>query len=220
SDFDREDTRQMLAEELARDPAFRIDLFTRDPARAASVLRESAKAAGLAVFADATTIDRLGKRQGSWVVVYTDALTPEELAAFFGRLCADDAKISPRVFEALHAVPVTQADQRELKSILGTDPGLYKRALIEKPEKSERPGANGKSISAGTADEIVKSVTSGQPAGQGKPPEKHRVLLTWEPMASRTMPSGSAELKQFLAKRGDRKANAVPVIIVIRPGNG
>jgi len=27
-------------------------------------------------------------------------------------------------------------------------------------------------------------------------------------------------LKQFLSKRGDRKSNAVPAIIVIRPGNG
>ena len=50
--------------------------------------------------------------------------------------------------------------------------------------------------------------------------EGSAVLLTWSPAQGRTPPATSAELKTFLAKRGERKPNAVPVIIVIRHGNG
>ena len=80
------------------------------------------------------------------------------------------------------------------------------------PDRGEK-GDPTKPISAGTADQIVKSVS-------GKPAEKSAVLLTCAPTTARTAPNTSVELKQFLAKRGDRKPNAVPVVIVIRPGNG
>jgi hypothetical protein len=45
--------------------------------------------------------------------------------------------------------------------------------------------------------------------------------MTWMLPPSRALPQGqSAEVKQFLARHGDRKAHVVPVLIVIRPGNG
>jgi hypothetical protein len=36
----------------------------------------------------------------------------------------------------------------------------------------------------------------------------------------RTMPAASTEMTEFFAKRGDRKPRVVPLVIVIRPGNG
>jgi hypothetical protein len=214
TDFEREDVRMQFVEELGRDPAFRIDLFARDPARAVQSMQAAAKAAGVNVHADAAALGLVNKRQGSSVVVYTDSLTAADLADLFARLCAEDEKISPRVFGALHATPVLQPDQSDLRAVLGIDPGLFKRpAAAEKPEKMEKGIDSGKPISAGTADHIVKSVT-------GKAGEKSAVLLTWSPSNLRTPPANSAELKQFLTKRGERKPNAVPVLIVIRPGNG
>jgi hypothetical protein len=62
----------------------------------------------------------------------------------------------------------------------------------------------------------VKALTT----GQGKGTEKTALMMTWLPAAGRTAPAASLELKQFLIKRAERKANAVPVIIVIRHGNG
>jgi hypothetical protein len=209
SEFEHAEIRQELTAELGRDPAFRIDLFSRDPARGVEVFQAAAKTAGLSILADATTLDRLKKRQINSVVIYTESLTPAGLSELFAKLCAEDAKISPRVFDVLHSAPASTDDARDIKSILGIDPGLFKRPAAE---KSDKPADPSKSISAGTADHIVKSVT--------KAGEKSAVLMTWAPANGRTNSGNSVELKQFRDKRGDRKADVVPVIIVIRPGNG
>jgi hypothetical protein len=148
-------------------------------------------------------------------VIYTESFTPTELTDLFVRLSREEAKISPRVFDLLHATPVAKTDERELREILGQDPGLFKRT-IPLPDRGEKGiDTSGKSISAGTADQLVKTIA----AGQGKAGDKSAVLMTWS-STGRTPPMASAELKSFLAKRGARKPNAVPVIVVIRQGNG
>jgi hypothetical protein len=211
AEFERPEGREELAEELAQEPAFRIDLFTRDPARSIEVFQAAAKSAGVNLLLDATTLERAKKGQVSALLVYTESLTAPQLAELFGKLGAEDAKISPRVFGSLHAVPVTATDNADIKNILGVDPGLFKRAMPDLGEKLDPT----KPLSAGTADRIVKSVSPGAMAG-----EKTAILLTCAPTPARTAPSASAELKQFLTKRGDRNPKAVPVVIVIRPGNG
>ncbi|MBA4062794.1 MAG: hypothetical protein C0501_03640 [Isosphaera sp.] len=207
-DFTAEEARQQFAEELGRDPAVRVDLFTRDPSRAVGVVRDAAKSAGVALYVDATSRDRLAKGQANAVVVYTDSLTPAEAAALFGRLAAEDAKISPRVFGAAHATPVTAAENGAMKDLLGYDPGLLKRPAGG--ERGEKPNDPTRPLAAGTVDQVVKAVNKG---------EKAAVVLTWTPTTARTAPAASAELKQFLARRGERKPAAVPLLIVIRPSN-
>jgi hypothetical protein len=216
ADFDRPETRQELAEELTHDPAFRLDLFARDPARAVEVFQVAAKAAGVTVHADATTLDRLKKRQVTSVMIYTEALTAAQVAEVFGHLATADAKISPRVFDSLHAIPLSR-NEPGLVETLGRDPGLFKRSDLERRLPKPDPS---KPISEGTAQHIVDRVGSGGTGTTPLPSDRHAVLVTWSPTAARTMPSTSAELKQFFAKRGDRKPGVVPVVIVIRPGNG
>ena len=213
SDLDREDIRQELTDELGSELAFRLDLFVRDTARGADVFQNAAKAYGLTVFADAATLEKLKKKQVASVVVYTENLTAAELSALFAKVATEDAKFSPRVCDSLHATAVARSDEYELKQILGLDVGIYKR-----------PGGNGspgqgvkpsdKPLSAGTIESVTKTLTTPPKAS-----EKFAVLMTWQATAgaSRTPPAMSNELKQFLAKRTDRKPNAVPAIIVIRP---
>ncbi len=212
SELDREDIRQELFEELRREPAFKIDVFVRDTARGAEVFQNAAKAAGLTVFADAATLEKLKKRQAHAVVIYTESLTPAELATLFATLATEDAKFSPRVCDSLHATSIVRSEETELKAILGLDVGLLKRPTGAGPSSAGQ-GGEPKNVSAGTIDSVVKSVSP-------KPGDKSAVLLTWQTAHAnipRTNPATSAELKQFLAKRGDRKPNAVPAIIVIRP---
>lgn len=219
AELDREDIRQELLDELGHDPAYRFDLFVRDTARGVDVFQHAAKATGLTVFADAATLDKLKKKQAHAVVIYTEALSAAELAALFARVGTEDAKYSPRVCDSLHATPIVRSDENELKAILGRDVGLYKR-----PVGSGGTGSNGagqgrergdRPVSAGTIDSVTKALTS-PPA---KPGEKPAVLMTWQtvPGVARTVPAMSAELKQYLTKRGDRKPGVVPAIIVIRP---
>lgn len=208
SELEREDRRQELTDELLRDPAFRIDLFVRDTARGVEIFQSAAKASGLTVFADATALDRLKKKQVASVVIYTESLTAAELADLFAKLCAEDAKFSPRVCDVLHAAPVVRSDELDLRATLGFDVGLFKRPVgtggtAPSTKTPEKP------VSASTIDSVVKSVTN---AG-----DKTAVLMTWHPANARTNPQLSAEVKQFQSKRADRRANALPAIIVIRP---
>ena len=213
SDFDRDDVRLQLTNELGQDPAFRIDLFTRNLTRGIELFQSAARASGLVVHADASTLNYLKKGQLGAVAIYTDSLTARQLTALFTRLSVQDAKVSPHLFDMLHAAPVSREDEVEVRRLLGVDPGLFKRPL---PERRSKEGEIGKSVSAGTADQIVKSIAT----GKGKPAVNSAVLMAWNPVAGRTPPTLSVELKSYLSKRSDRKPHAVPVIIVIRHGNG
>jgi hypothetical protein len=211
SELSRDDMRAELTEELGREPAYRIDLFVRNTALGVEVLQRAAKAEGLTVLADATTLERLKRRQVLAVVYYTDSLRAAELAAFLARVSAEDTKYTPRVCDALHVTPAGRADELELKAILGTDVGLFKRPSVERT----KPSGAGKPLSAGTLDSVEKMLTN-PPAKTG---ERSALLMTWQtshPTILRTPPGASAELKQFLSMRA-RKPNAVPTIIVIRP---
>lgn len=209
AELTREDTRQELLDELARDPAFRFDVFVRDAQRGTDAFRNAAKAAGLHVYADAGTLDRLKKRQTSTLVIYTESLTATELAALFEALATEDTKFSPRVCDSLHAVPVSRTDETDLKAVLGIDVGVFKRPVGANPA-GQGSKSGSKSVSSGTIDQVTKALTT-------PPAEKCAVLLAWQ--GTRTPPAMSAELKSYLAKRGDRKPNAVPALIVIRTAN-
>ncbi|AMV26512.1 hypothetical protein VT84_19085 [Gemmata sp. SH-PL17] len=217
TDLGREDVTQELLNELRRDPdpVFKFDLFVRDTARGAEVFQNAAKASGLTVSADSATLEKLKKKQAHAVVIYTESLTAAELTALFAKLSSEDAKFSPKVCDSLHAGPVVRSDELELKAILGADMGLFKRAGQGGDKMHDK--SDPKHVSAGTIDSVVKSVTT--PSANVKPGEKHAVLLTWQTTHAtigRTNPTQSTELKHYLSKRGNRKPNAVPAIIVIR----
>lgn len=208
ADLDQEGVQQKLVAELTRDPASRIDVFTRDAARGGEAFLAAAKSSGVTVFADAVAVDRIKRRLPGSVVVYADSLTPSDVRDLFVKLAAEDAKTTQRTFDSLHLVGATAGDQKELKDVLGFDPGPWKRSATPAPVEP-------KSISAGTADQLAKSVSASGP----KAVEKPAVLMPYGPPASRTPPLVSKELKQYCEKRGERKPNAVPVMIVIRvPG--
>lgn len=216
SEFDNEETRQQFLEELGRDPAFRIDVFTNRLPKGVEWFRNASKAANVAVSVDAATLERVNKGQVNAVVVYIESLTPAEVTELFVKLSVEDAKITPRVFDIVHASPVVEDDQKELRKTLGVDPGLFKRPAQDKSPAQDKGPDSTKSISDGTVGQIVKAIE----AGQGKGIEKNALMMTWLPAMNRTSPQSSAELKQFLLKRGERKAKAVPVMIVIRQLNG
>jgi hypothetical protein len=218
----REDTRQELTDELAHDPPFRIDLFVRDPARGVEVFQRAAKLSGVTLFEDAATLEKLKKRHVQAAAIYIESLTPAELTELFAKVSVADMKFTPRVCDSIHVMPIIRADEIELKLILGIDPGLYKRPNgVGNNGTGQGTGPlldkNGspQSVSAGTINSVTKSLTT-PPTTHG---QKSAILLTWQttyPGILRTLPSQSKELKQFLAKRGERKPNAVPAIIVIR----
>ncbi|HYH68622.1 MAG TPA: hypothetical protein VD866_28270 [Urbifossiella sp.] len=207
AEFDRDDVQQQFVTELGQDPAFRIDLFARDPARGVELLQATAKGSGLTVHADRMTAEKVQRKQAAAYLVYTDSLTATDLRGLLVRLADADAKAPARTFDFVHATPATPADGRDLHAVLGTDPGLWKR-----PATNSEP----KSVASGTAGQITRALTD--PAGKGS--DKSAILMTYAPSTVRTPPAQSRELKQFFERRGERRPNAVPVLIVVRQANG
>jgi hypothetical protein len=205
-DLEREDVRQQFADELGRDPAFRIDVFAPDTVRAAEAFQHAGKGSGLVLFTDAMAQDRIRRKFPGPFVIYTEALTPAELRDLFGKLAHDDAKHG--AFDSVHATPLQAADQQELRGVLGYDPAIGKRTnpAPAVPNPADPPI---KPISTGTGDQVVKALN--------KPPEKSAVLLSLSPRAN---PMSSKELAEFRARRGERRPNVVPVMIVIRTPGG
>ncbi len=209
AELGRDDVSQSLLEDLSLHPAARVDLFTSDPARGVEIVRAAAKSQGLTLFADAAVAERIKRKQGTAYLVYLECLTPAEVRGFLTALAKADVKNTPRVLDTLHLCPAAATDARELKAVLGIDPGLWKRARQPKGEAGFDPK---KPISSGTADEVAKNLAA--PSGKAVP--KPAVLLTFGPDAARIHPAMSAELKKYLSHRGTRKNQSLPLMIVIR----
>ncbi len=205
ADLEREDVREQLRDELGRDPAFRIDVFAHDPTRAAELFQSGSKATGVQLFVDATAHDRIKRKQAGSFVLYIDSLTASELRDLLVRLATDDAKASHRSLHAFHATPVMNSDVVDAKSVFGTSFDLVPN---RRPSPLPVAGADTKSISANTADELAKNLTA-------KHPDKSAILMSLTP--SRTPPALSKELTQYRDRRGERRPDTVAVMIVIRP---
>lgn len=195
SELDRKEILDRVVAELGRDPAFRLDLFVKDVPRAAAIFRSAAQSPGLTVTVEATAQDRLRRKLPTALAVYSDSLSPEEVAKLLTALAKRDrADKSGPVFTTAHLVPLQAAEQRDLRDLLGMDlVGLGKRkAGGAKPASTPAVGDKDKAA---------------RPA----------IMLTYLPAALRVSPPASKEVKAFLDHRAERNPAAVPLLVVIRP---
>jgi hypothetical protein len=195
-EFDKEETRDRLKKELEKEDGFRLNLFSKTPAVAMEHLQAAASAAGINVFVEAKTAEWMAKRPpGMAFAFYVENLTADELAALLAAVATQvNAQPKPEtVLGPAHLISPDAADQKELKDLLG----------LEWAPPKPKP-ADAKPISEGTLKEVVASVK--------KPGEKAAISLTPKGNSAKT-----AEVKQFLDKRGNRKPGTTPLLIVVRP---
>ncbi|OWK47259.1 anti-sigma factor family protein [Fimbriiglobus ruber] len=204
-DGDREDIRVKVLDNLSRDHAFRLDLFTRDPHRAAEVFQAAANAAGIKVVVDATAQERMAKKVPSAWVVFVESLSAEDIAKLFAQLAIQTRGDKSLPFGTAHLFPAKLTEQKELRELLGVDPGLWKRPKVAP--------AGSRAISSNTVDQLTAALNK----KDKQSPEKSAVLLTYLPVGGRVPPQMSKEVKQFLERREERKATTIPLMIVIRP---
>lgn len=196
------DVQTQLAKEFGLDPAFRLDLFSKNPAAALDLLQTLAKQAGVTVTVDAKTQELLNKKIPVSVGFYFEGLTPVELTELLGSVgkqLRTNSK-SPAI-GMTHLLPLGTTDLRDLKEILGVDlaPARVKSANAGEP----------KSISADTLAKVTGAVK--------KTDDKAAIVVAYSPQSLRSVPAQSKELKTFLDKRGDRKPGTTPLLIVLRP---
>lgn len=180
-------------------PAYRLDLFGKNPNRCLDMLLSAAKSNGLTIH-DARP--KKGPQPTSFVV-YIESLKPVEIRDLLVKLAAADSRQTNREFGLLHLSPANAADHREMKDLLGIDVGLWKRTDAVPATRS---------ITAGTGDAVAKSVANGIARG----PEKSAIALPLLPANLRPKPSSSMEIQKFLARRDGRPAGSVSLMIVLR----
>jgi hypothetical protein len=220
ADLPRDDVRQSLLDEVQSSLATRFDLFVRDTARGVDVFEKAAAAMGLKLYVDSATRDKLKKKQLHSVVVYTDALTAAEIAQLFSKIASEDQQFSPRVCDSLHALPAGRQDEMELKALMGIDPRLFKRPSEKTNSGFTTPKPAVTAPVQHLSEKTIDMVTDNLTKSAERARDKSAVLLTWQtihPSIPRTPPAASAELKQFLQKRGESDPLATPILIIIRP---
>lgn len=197
---DQMDVQNRLTQEFTRDPAFRLDLFSKNTAAALELLQASAKQLGVTVSVDARTQELLLKKVPVSVGFYLDGLTAPELAALLGIVGKQLQTQKPASIGTAHLVPMGAADFRDVKESIGIDLA---------PVKPIRNGGEPKSVSSDTLGKVTGAVK--------KATDKAAIAVAFLPANLRVAPAQSKEVKAFLDKRGDRKPGTLPLLIVLRP---
>lgn len=207
NELDFPESQARLKAELSRDPAFRIDLFTNDTVAGTASLLSALKSVGVTTHTDAVASERFKKKVPTAWMFYTESLTAEELAKVAANLGKKDraASDSP-IFSHMHLIPARNQEERDLKELLGLDPGLWKRAASAS-DKDTGP------ISSGTVGQLTANLAK----QNGK--DKLAAMLTYLPVAGRSNAQSSRELKEYFRLRPARQEGTIPVMIVVRPAN-
>jgi hypothetical protein len=203
-EWNENDAMSRLVKELGRDAAFRIDLFSKNPTAAIEQLQAAARAAKVNLFVEGTAAELLKRPNGIPLAVHFENLTAAELTALLAAV-AQQVHTQPKpetILGSAHLFATTAVEQKDVKDLVGVE------LLAPKVTKSED---DPKSVSADTLPKIAAAVK--------KPDEKTAVVFPYLPPnvpSLRANVAKSAEVKQFLEKRGDRKPGTVPLLIVVR----
>lgn len=184
---------------LAKNTSFRLELPVQESVKAFDRLRPAFKLGGLTLTIDPNARFRLDHPQlKTHFVVYTEALTPEDLVRLLGQIAAEDRKAEgkkrERQFKDAVLTPLTWGDRKELSVLMGIDPQKLQ------PKAVDPSGA---------------LLRNNKPAA--RPAERLALVLPYNPV----LPwPGSPEVKQFLASLRQPHPGAIQLLLVLRELKG
>lgn len=142
-----------LTEELSQDDASRLDLFClTDTSRALDRVQAVFKANNVTLRIDPYAQARMKQKLKTNLAIYSEELSPEELAAILQQLAADDKKPGHGNFDKLTVNPTTPAD---LARALGGEADFF-----QQPERTGPLGVDlTQDVSSKTGSHIVQALT-------------------------------------------------------------
>jgi hypothetical protein len=201
--------RKKLTAEIGRDELIRLDLFCQTTSKSLELVLAALKARGIGSISDSFVLDRLKRKSATEVMIFTEALTPDEVAQLLTSLGAEDQKSGAGEFSTLVAAPFLPADLEKLGKALGVP------NVLPKPAKGKEGVDIRKPLPQGTADHVAATLSGmGTTVPRPRPQEKLAMVVAYSPMNAN--PSASKEIKQFLDRRGERASNAKPLMLVLR----
>jgi hypothetical protein len=193
--------------EFAAGHALRLDLFAKDTHRAADLFRTAVGAGGTTLLVDAVTQELLKRKQRLAWAVYSETLTSKDVLEILKRLAAADAKNpAADIWTSGHLSAASSTDAKEAKDLFGIDTTTWKKAKATGPVPAPT-----EPVSAGTADQIAAKLA--------KPSAATAIMTTFLPTSLRINPAASPQIKKYHDDKPAKKDGAVPLVIVIRPGN-
>jgi hypothetical protein len=130
-DLDQAYPRDKFHEDLKKDEVIRIDLFSRDTAKATELLNAILKHKGHQLFVEALVTEHFKKKQPTEILFFTESLTAEEFAQVMEQLGADDKKLESKktgdgIFDKFVLTPCLAGDLDKLARLLGVTPANLK----------------------------------------------------------------------------------------------
>jgi hypothetical protein len=205
---DDEAARKKLTAEMKKDELIRLDLFCHSTPNGLELTLASLKARGITVFTDAFAQDRLKRKLPTELMLFTEAMTPEEVAQLLAELGSVDAKSGAGEFDTLVAAPFLSLDLDRLGKLLGVS------SIAPKPAVGKAPIDVRKPLPEGTANHLAATLAKMGTTSTPPKTEKVAVVVAYSPMNGQ--PTNSREIKQFLDRRGDRKPDAKPLMLVLK----
>jgi hypothetical protein len=205
---DDETARKKLAAEMKKDELIRLDLFCRSTSKGLELTLAALKTRGITVFTDGFAQDRLKRKLPTELMLFTEALIPDEVAKLLTELGAMDAKSGTGEFDTLVAAPFLKVDLDRLGKLLGVS------SIAPKPAAGKAPIDVRKPLPEGTANHLAATLAKMGSASTPPKSEKVAVVVAYSPMNGQ--PTASREIKQFLDRRGDRKPDAKPLMLVLK----
>ncbi len=206
------ETRELLKETeqaklltaLQRDKLIRLDLFTKSNPKSLELIQNALKAQGVTLTVDSFVADRLKKNQPTEILVYTESLTAEQVQALILSAIKLDTQASSPTLDTLFTIPFEKSDLEKLSQVMGVPASQ----LNIQPSKIIKP-ASPTSLEQGTANTVAgvisKSPTKGEPLAIG---------VGYFPVNPNA--KSSKEIASFFEKRGDRKPENRPLMLVIK----
>jgi hypothetical protein len=204
---DDEAARKKLTAEMKKDELIRLDLFCHSTPKGLDLTLAALKARGITVFTDGFAQDRLKRKVPTELMLFTEAMTPEEVAQLLAELGSVDAKSGAGEFDTLVAAPFLPLDLDRLGKLLGM-------TIAPKPGVGKAPIDVRKPLPEGTANHLAATLAKMGTTSTPPKTEKVAVVVAYSPMNGQ--PTASREIKQFLDRRGDRKPDAKPLMLVLK----
>ncbi len=204
-DLEKDTANQKLKAELGKDDIIRIDLFCRDLAKSQEQLTAALKSKGLTGHIDGNIAERLKRKNLGEIIFFSETLSTQEMASLLQQLSKDDANRAAKnkddaLFSSLVVIPHQSADVDRLSRSIGVPMNqlkLPRKAAVLDPKQS---------LEANTASKLA----------QGLKPGRNQFVAVPYYYGEKGAAAPGKEVKLFMEQRGEAKANAKPLILILR----
>lgn len=202
-------TRKKLVADCKRDELIRLDLFCKLTPKSVEAVQQAFKAKGVTFHVDAYAQERLKKNLPTEIMFFTESLTPDEVSQVLAHLGAEDNKANGAGgYDTLVVAPFLSADLDTLGRLLGITNVLSKLPKM-KGVDIRKPLPEGTALQL--AQTLAKMGSTGTPL-----PKEERVGVAVAYRPSNPQPNQSKEIKTYLSRRGEKKPDAKPLMLVLR----